>query len=189
MNFAMGLTDDSSPRGGKHDVLQDGRRRGRACRPADTSRSRPQMGYERHCGSGFELVLDVMVPELGRELVQVLNVVSQVVKRKVDIPVRRGWGRSKIPRGVFMGYAQDKVYWRFRQRQWWSILRSNIFHPHQQCFKHQRLWCSLLHPHQQWCRQRLWWSMLHPRQQLFLHQRLWWIILHPHQRCPKRQRQ
>ena len=30
--------DDSSPQGGKHGVLQDGRRRGRACRPADTSR-------------------------------------------------------------------------------------------------------------------------------------------------------
>ena len=58
---------------------------------------RPQMGYERHCGSCFELVLDVTVPQMGRELVELPNVVSQVVEQNVDIPVRPDRGRSKIP--------------------------------------------------------------------------------------------
>ena len=43
------------------------------------------MGYKRHCGSGFELVLDVTVPQLGRELVEVPNVVSPVVEQNVHI--------------------------------------------------------------------------------------------------------
>ena len=48
------------------------------------------MGRERYCGSGFELVLDVTVPPLGGELVEVPNVVSQVVEQNVDIPVHGG---------------------------------------------------------------------------------------------------
>ena len=71
-------------------------------RPAPLVEVRPQMGYKRHCGSGFELVLDVTVPQLGRELVEVPNVVSPVVEQNVHIPVRGG-GRSKIPRGGVQG--------------------------------------------------------------------------------------
>ena len=65
------------------------------------------MGYERHCGSGFELVLDVTVPQLVRELVEVPNVVSLVVEQNVHIPVRGG-GRSKIPRGGVQGLETGK---------------------------------------------------------------------------------
>ena len=73
-----------------------------AVRPAPLDEVRPQMGYKRHCGSGFELVLDVTVPQLGRELVEEPNVVSPVVEQNVHIPVRGG-GRSKIPRGGVQG--------------------------------------------------------------------------------------
>ena len=73
-----------------------------AVRPAPLDEVRPQMGYKRHCGSGFELVLDVTVPQMGRELVEVPNVVSPVVEQNVHIPVRGG-GRSKIPRGGVQG--------------------------------------------------------------------------------------
>ena len=73
-----------------------------AVRPAPLVEVRPQMEYKRHCGSGFELVLDVTVPQLGRELVEVPNVVSPVVEQNVHIPVRGG-GRSKIPRGGVQG--------------------------------------------------------------------------------------
>ena len=73
-----------------------------AVRPAPLVEVRPQMGYKRHCGSGFELVLDVTVPQLGRELVDVPNVVSPVVEQNVHIPVRGG-GRAKIPRGGVQG--------------------------------------------------------------------------------------
>ena len=48
------------------------------------------MGHERHCGCGFELLLDVTVPPMGGELVEVPNVVSQVVEQNVDIPVHGG---------------------------------------------------------------------------------------------------
>ena len=73
-----------------------------AVRPAPLVEVRPQLGYQRHCGSGFELVLDVTVPQMGRELVEVPNVVSPVVEQNVHIPVRGG-GRSKIPRGGVQG--------------------------------------------------------------------------------------
>ena len=73
-----------------------------AVRPAPLDEVRPQLGYKRHCGSGFELVLDVTVPQMGRELVEVPNVVSPVVEQNVHIPVRGG-GRSKIPRGGVQG--------------------------------------------------------------------------------------
>ena len=73
-----------------------------AVRPAPLVEVRPQMGYKRHCGSGFELVLDVTVPQLGRELVEVPNVVSPVVEQNVHIPVR-GVGRSKVTRGGVQG--------------------------------------------------------------------------------------
>ena len=73
-----------------------------AVRPAPLVEVRPQMGYKRHCGSGFELVLDVTLPQLGRELVEVPNVMSPVVEQNVHIPVRGG-GRSKIPRGGVQG--------------------------------------------------------------------------------------
>ena len=73
-----------------------------AMRPAPLDEVRPQMGYKRHCGSGFELVLDVTVPQLGRELVEVPNVVPPVVEQNVHIPVRGG-GRSKIPREGVQG--------------------------------------------------------------------------------------
>ena len=59
-------------------------------RPAPLVEVPPQTGYERHCGSGFELVLDVTVLQLGRELVEVPNVVSQVVEQNVHIPVHGG---------------------------------------------------------------------------------------------------
>ena len=52
-------------------------------RPAPLVEVRPQTGCERHCGSGFELVLEVTVPQLGRELVEVPNVVSQVIEQNV----------------------------------------------------------------------------------------------------------
>ena len=51
-----------------------------AARPTPLVEVRPQMGYERHSGSGFELVLDVTVPPLGGELVEVRNVVSPAVE-------------------------------------------------------------------------------------------------------------
>ena len=31
----------------------------------------PQVRHERHCGSGFELVLDATVPQMGRKMVEV----------------------------------------------------------------------------------------------------------------------
>ena len=86
-----------------------------------------RMGYERHCGSGFELVLDVTVPQLGRELVEAPNVVSRVVEQNVHIPVRGG-GRSKIPRGEFKVYAQDRVQ------------HFSSSHPRRQCLNRLRQW-------------------------------------------------
>ena len=51
-------------------------------------------------GVGFELVLDPVVPQLARELVDVPDVVSQVVEQNVYIPVRGGGGgRPKITLG------------------------------------------------------------------------------------------
>ena len=61
-----------------------------AWRPAPLTEVRPQDKEERHCGSGFELVLDVTVPQMGGELVVVPNVVSQVVEQNVYIPVHGG---------------------------------------------------------------------------------------------------
>ena len=118
MNYAMGLTTPP-PRAAStvyfsldddEDVL--------AAWPTPLVEVRPQMGYERHCGSGFELVLDVTVPQLGGELVEVPNVVSQVVEQNVDIPVHGGMvhakslflalpavSRSPTPVGVYCSYA------------------------------------------------------------------------------------
>ena len=59
---------------------------------------RLQEGIRRHTGVGFELVLDPVVPQLGRELVEVPTVVSQPefqqhsAEQNVDIPVRGGVG-------------------------------------------------------------------------------------------------
>ena len=110
-------------------------------RPTPLVEVLPQMGFERHCGSGFELVLDVTVPQLvvnwwkcrtsclkssSRTLTFQFVVVGSVPKFLVE---------------VFMVYAQDKVYRRFRQRQWWSIL-----HPRLLCFLRLFQWWSMLPP-------------------------------------------
>ena len=41
-----------------------------AARPAPVEEVQPPGRQERHCGSGFELVLDATVPQLGREVVE-----------------------------------------------------------------------------------------------------------------------
>ena len=105
MNFAVGLTTPSPEAASTMYYRMD-----------DDGEVR-QMKYERHCGSGFELVLDVTVSQMGRELVEVPNV----------------GGVPKFLVEVFLVYAQDKVSQRVRQRQWWSIL-----HPQQRCSKRQR---------------------------------------------------
>ena len=99
MNFAMGLTTPNPEGASTTNNRMDDDGDVLAAWPTPLVEVRPQMGYERHRGSGFELVLDVTVLRMGRELVEVPNVVSQVVEQNVDIPVRRGRGRSKIPRG------------------------------------------------------------------------------------------
>ena len=112
-----------------------------AARPAPLVEVRPQEGEERHCGSGFELLLSVTVPQMGRELVEVPNLVSQVVEQNVDMLVRC------MRCLCFL-------------RLWWSTS-----HPCQQWFLHLCQWWNLLHPHQQcFFRIRQWWSPLHPRQ-------------------------
>ena len=65
-----------------------------AARPTPLVEVRSQTEYERHCGSGFELFLDVTVPPLGGELVEVPTVVSQVVEQNVDVPVHGGMVRA-----------------------------------------------------------------------------------------------
>ena len=71
-----------------------------AGRPAPLLEVRPQEGLRRHTGVGFELVLDLVVPQLGRELVEVPTVVSQPefqqhsAEQNVDIPARGGVGHS-----------------------------------------------------------------------------------------------
>ena len=60
---------------------------------------RPKGQLERHTEVGFELLLDPVVPQLGRELVEVPNVVSQVLEQNVDIPV-------PSPRLGFAGTSQ-----------------------------------------------------------------------------------
>ena len=59
---------------------------------------------ERHTGVGFELVFDPVVPQLGRELVDV-----PIVEQIVDIPV--------LLVEVFKVYAQDSVHLFLCQRQ------------------------------------------------------------------------
>ena len=39
-----------------------------ASRPAPMEEVRPQAGDRRHCGSGFELVLNATVPQIGEEV-------------------------------------------------------------------------------------------------------------------------
>ena len=69
-----------------------------AGRPAPLLEVRPQEGLRRHTGVGFEVVLDPVVPQLGRELVKVPTVVSQPefqqhsAEQNVDIPARGGVG-------------------------------------------------------------------------------------------------
>ena len=81
--------DDSSPQGGKHGVLQDGRRRGRACRPADTSRlGAATAGVLRHTGahivdfSPFVQILDDPVPQMRGE--QVVEFMRKLVAPAMD---------------------------------------------------------------------------------------------------------
>ena len=52
--------------------------------PAPLSEVWPQVGEERHCGCGFELVLDVTVPQLGRELVEAPTI--PFIEQTVGIP-------------------------------------------------------------------------------------------------------
>ena len=61
-----------SPRA-RHAALRVGRPQ-RAGGPPTLAEVRPQGQPERHTGVGFELVLDPVVPQLGRELVEVPNV-------------------------------------------------------------------------------------------------------------------
>ena len=61
-----------------------------AARPTPLVEVRLQFGYERHCGSGFELVLDVTVPPLGLELVEAPTILF--VEQTVGIPDLRGRG-------------------------------------------------------------------------------------------------
>ena len=69
-------------------------------RPAPLVEVRPQTGCERHCGSGFELVLEVTVPQFGRELVEVPNVVSQVNEQNVG---SSWWWAVSLPVGGLQG--------------------------------------------------------------------------------------
>ena len=170
-----------------------------AVRPAPLDEVRPQMGYKRHCGSGFELVLDVTVPQMGRELVEVPNVVSPVVEQNVHIPVRGG-GRSKIPRGGVQGLrpgqgppapavshppapvveyishapavfpASAPVIEYFSPAPAVFPATAPVTFSPAPCFQRQR--------------QR--WSTFHPRQQCFRRLRQWWSSFHPCQPCFQR---
>ena len=54
-----------------------------ASRPAPMEEVRPLGRDGRHCGSGFELVLDATVPQLGREVVEVQPIL--MTKRLFDM--------------------------------------------------------------------------------------------------------
>ena len=58
------------------DIGEDDGQAPAAGRPAPLVEVRPHLWYERHCGSGFELVLDVTVPQLGKEVVEVPKIES-----------------------------------------------------------------------------------------------------------------
>ena len=72
-----------------------------AAGPTPLAEVRPQVGHERHCGCGFELLLDVTVPPTGGELVEVPNVVSQLVEQNVDMPVHGGMEYISLAPAVF----------------------------------------------------------------------------------------
>ena len=59
MNFAMGLTTPPPEAASTTNNRMDDDGDVLAARPTPLVEVRPQMGYERHRGSGFELVLDV----------------------------------------------------------------------------------------------------------------------------------
>ena len=50
--------------------------------------------------SALSFLLDPVVPQLGREL----------DKQVADIPVRRGGGRAKIPRGSLQGFRPGHCF-------------------------------------------------------------------------------
>ena len=65
MNFAVGLTTPPPEAASTMYCRMDDDRDVFAARPTPLVEVRLQMGYQRHSGSGFELVLDVTVPQIG----------------------------------------------------------------------------------------------------------------------------
>ena len=82
--------EDAPPQaaGAQHFAMDAGRTMEEAPaagRPAPLLEVRPQEGLRRHTGVGFELLLDPVVPQLRRKLVEVPTVVSLVVSGIVEI--------------------------------------------------------------------------------------------------------
>ena len=124
-------------------------------RPAPLVEVRPQMGCERHCGSGFELVLNVTVPQMCRELVEVpmITFVEQIVgisARGGPAPVVESISHAPTVFSLVVEYISPSsavfeapapaleflapaLAVSNRQRQSW-----NFSLPLQQCYKHQR---------------------------------------------------
>ena len=118
-----------------------------ARRPAPLMEVRPQLGYERHYGSGFDLVLDVTVPQLIRELVDVPTV-PFFVEQTVDISAPGGGGRL----ADLQGSSHDRVH---------QLVSVEVFKVHaQERVRQRRL--STSHPRQ--FSNRQWWSFSHPLQ-------------------------
>ena len=62
----------AGPRYFAMDAVEDAGEAPAAVRPAPLLEVMPQAGIGRHCGSGYELVLDATVPQLGRGVVEKL---------------------------------------------------------------------------------------------------------------------
>ena len=135
MNYAMGLTTPPPTAATTVYFSLDDDEDVLAARPTPLVEVRPQMGYERHCGSGFELVLDVTVPQLGRELVEVPNVVSCLRSSCRTFTFQFMVGRRQL---LSPSHTCRQCFRRL----------SSTSHPLLQCYQHQRQCWSLLHPFQ-----------------------------------------
>ena len=87
--------EDSSTQGGKHDVLQDGRRRDvLAARPTPPAEVRPLPGVQRHTAAHIEdivpyvQILDVPVPQLEDRVVDLLREIDApaLVEQVIAVP-------------------------------------------------------------------------------------------------------